>query len=132
MLERGARRAKGAQSTVDLALMDAERLGFPDAVFDAAVATFAFCSVADPVQGLKEIGRVVKPGGPVVLLEHVRVNAPIVGPFMDLLDPLVLRLMGPHINRRTVRNVQNAGLDVERVRELAPGGLVKLIHARSR
>ena len=130
MLERARERARTLHSDVGLALMDAERLGFPDGMFDAAVATFVFCSVPDPVQGLKEVDRVVKPGGRVVLLEHVRVNMPIVGRLMDLLDPFVLRLIGPHINRRTAVNVEKAGLETERVDELTAGGLVKLIIAR--
>jgi hypothetical protein len=50
---------------------------------------------------------------------------------MDLLDPLAVRLMGPHIKRRTVENVERAGLEVERVENLAPQGLVKLIVARA-
>ena len=84
-----------------------------------------------PSSNLEEVKRVVRPGGRVVLLEHVRVNAPVIGPLMDLLDPVVLRLMGPHINRRTVENVKKAGLKVEQVQELVAGGLVKLILARS-
>ena len=75
------------------------------------------------------MARVVKPGGQLVLLEHVRVNKPLIGPAMDVLDPLVVRVMGPHINRRTVENVRVAGLEIERIEELASGGLVKLIVA---
>ena len=55
-----------------------------------------------------------------------------VAKLMDLLDPFVVRLMGPHINRRTVENVRKAGLEIERVEELAPGGLVKLIVTRTK
>lgn len=132
MLERARERAQALTADVGLAMMDAERLAFPDATFDAAVATFVFCSVPDPLQGLEELDRVVKPGGRVFLLEHVRVNAPVVGQLMDLFDPLVVRLMGPHINRRTEENVNDAGLEIEQVRELVAGGLVKLIHARSK
>jgi phosphatidylethanolamine/phosphatidyl-N-methylethanolamine N-methyltransferase len=131
MLERARRRVQALDSEVDLRLMDAQKLAFPDAAFDAAVATFVFCSVPDPVLGLRELGRVVRPDGQILLLEHVRVNKPVIGRLMDLLDPFVARLMGPHINRRTVENVRKAGLEIERVEELAPGGLVKLIVART-
>jgi ubiquinone/menaquinone biosynthesis C-methylase UbiE len=111
--------------------MDAQHLDFPDDNFDAAIATFVFCSVPDAVQGLRELGRVVKPEGQIFLLEHVRINEPeVIGKVMDLLDPMVVRLMGPHINRRTEQNVRRAGLKVERVEALAPLDLVKLIVAR--
>jgi ubiquinone/menaquinone biosynthesis C-methylase UbiE len=131
MLAQARRRAQELAPEAGLSLVDAQRLAFADAAFDLALATFVFCSVPIPVQGLRELGRVVRPGGRVVLLEHVRVNKPVIGGIMDLLDPLVARLMGPHINRHTVENVRKAGLKIEQVEDLVPGGLFKLIHART-
>ena len=131
MLKQARQRADELGQPVELHQMDAQQLDFADDSFDAAVATFVFCSVPDALQGLRELGRVVRPDGWLFLLEHVRINEPeIVGKVMDLLDPLVVRLMGPHINRRTVENVHRAGLKVERVESLVPLDLVKLIVAR--
>jgi ubiquinone/menaquinone biosynthesis C-methylase UbiE len=128
MLARTAQRAKELGIEVDLRHMDVQNLEFPDDVFDAAVATFVFCSVPFPVQGLRELGRVVKPDGDIWLLEHVRINKPVVGPLMDALNPIVVRVMGPNINRRTVDNVKRADLCVLEIENLK-GELVKLIHA---
>jgi ubiquinone/menaquinone biosynthesis C-methylase UbiE len=130
MMAQAQQRAHRARLATQLIQADAQHLPFATAAFDAAVATFVFCSVPDAVQGLGEAKRVVRRGGQVLLLEHVRVNAPLIGPLMDLLDPISARLMGPHIARRTAENVAKAGLSIEKVEELAPGALVKLIHAR--
>jgi ubiquinone/menaquinone biosynthesis C-methylase UbiE len=131
MLQRARQRSEELDQPLELHQMDAQHLDFADDSFDAAVATFVFCSVPDALQGLRELGRVVRPHGRVLLLEHVRINQPeIVGKAMDFLDPVVVRLVGPHINRRTEENVRRAGLEVERVESLAPLDLVKLIVAR--
>lgn len=129
MLARARQRAATSGVRVDLRLMDAQRLEYPDDAFDAAVATFVFCSVPDAVAGLRDLGRVVRPGGDIWLLEHMRVDQPLIGPLMDLLNPLVVRIMGANINRRTVENVRRAGLTLVSVLELR-GELVRLIHAR--
>ena len=130
MLARARRKAQVAGRELDLRLMDVQQLDFPDNTFDAAVATFVFCSVPDPVLGLRELGRVVKPEGRIFLLEHVRIDRPVIGPLMDLLNPLIVRLYGANINRRTVENVQRSGLALEAVTDLGPLGVVKLIVAR--
>jgi ubiquinone/menaquinone biosynthesis C-methylase UbiE len=129
MLEQARQRAESLGLDVDLRQMDAQELTFENDTFDAAVATFVFCSVPDPVQGLRELGRVTKPDGDVWLLEHVRINEPVIGPLMDLLNPVVVRMMGANINRQTADNVRRAGLQVVDVEHLS-GELVKLIHAR--
>ena len=129
MLEQARQRAESLGLDVDLRQMDAQALTFENDTFDAAVATFVFCSVPDPVQGLRELSRVTKPDGDIWLLEHVRINKPVIGPLMDLLNPVVVRLMGPNINRQTADNVQRAGLTIVDVEHLS-GELVKLIYAR--
>ena len=131
MLERARQRAQSMEVNVSLHLMDVQHLTFPDDTFDAAVATFVFCSVPDPVLGLREMARVVRPGGDIWLLEHVRVDKPVIGTLIDLMNPFVVRIVGANINRRTVENVRRAGLEIVSVENLSDD-LVKLIHARPR
>jgi phosphatidylethanolamine/phosphatidyl-N-methylethanolamine N-methyltransferase len=132
MLAQARRKAEEMDYDIELHQMDAQQVDFPENSFDGAVATFVFCSVPDAEQGLRELARVVKPNGQIILLEHVRINQPgFIGKLMDWLDPLVVRLMGPHINRRTAETVEQVGLELEQVGELAPLGLVKLIMACS-
>jgi ubiquinone/menaquinone biosynthesis C-methylase UbiE len=108
---------------------DVQSLTFPENSFDTAVATFVFCSIPDPVLGLKELGRVVKSSGEILLLEHVRIDKPVIGCIMDIMNPLFLHLVGPNINRRTVENIGKAGLRIEKIEHLGFMGMVKMIIA---
>ncbi len=115
MLEKAKGKVRDVKIPVKLIEMDAQNLQFPDNTFDTVVATCVFCSIPDPIKGLKEIKRVCKRRGKVILLEHVRSDNPILGKIMDTLDPLIVRMIGPHINRRTVENVSSAGLNIKNV-----------------
>ena len=77
-----------------------------------------FCSVPDPVKGLKEIRRVCKSGGKVVMLEYVRSHKPVLGPLMDLMNPVPVHIYGANINRETVENLKRAGFRNIEVRDL--------------
>ncbi|MGH9051640.1 MAG: class I SAM-dependent methyltransferase [Acidimicrobiia bacterium] len=127
MLARADRRAHKLGLPVQLSPADVRRLPFPDHTFDTAAATFVFCSAAEPVEGLRELGRVVKPDGRILLLEHVRPRNPLLGRLADLATPLTRRLFGFALNRRTEKNIEQAGLVVEQVRR---SGIWREIQAR--
>jgi phosphatidylethanolamine/phosphatidyl-N-methylethanolamine N-methyltransferase len=131
MLERARERAARQGVKVDLREMDVQALEFEDSTFDTVAATTVFCSVPDPVRGLREIERVCRPGGKVVLIEHVLSANVVLAALMNLANPLALRMSGANINRRTVENVGRSGLVVEKVTDLWLG-IFKLIEARKK
>lgn len=116
MLARARRRGGRASGPVQFVRAAAEALPFADGVFDTVTATCVFCSVQDPVRGLAEVRRVVRSGGKVLLLEHVRPTNRVLGKLFDWLSPLTRRVIGPEINRRTEENVAAAGLGIAQVR----------------
>lgn len=130
MLSRARKRAELLRIDVDLRQMDVQELAFPSYSFDSVVASFVFCSVPDPILGLREVARVCKPKGEVRLLEHMRARNRALGLMMDLVNPLAVRMSGANINRPTVRNVKSAGLTVVSVEDLARQGIFRLIVAR--
>lgn len=129
MLRRAQKRAQKLGTEVDLREMDVQRLEFPDGSFDTVFATFVFCSVPDPVAGLRELHRVCRPVGRLLLLEHMRPENPVLGWVFDVVNPLVVRMMGANVNRRTVENVSRAGWRIEREERLS-GDVVRWIEAR--
>jgi ubiquinone/menaquinone biosynthesis C-methylase UbiE len=128
MLAKAEAKAERLKTSVDLRVMDAQQMEFPDESFDSAVATFVFCSVPDPVLGLREVRRVVKPGGQVFLLEHVLSKRQPFRWIMERLNGFVRTTGGANINRDTVKNVEAAGFAVLEVHDLW-GDIVKLIVA---
>jgi phosphatidylethanolamine/phosphatidyl-N-methylethanolamine N-methyltransferase len=129
MLARARQKAERQKVKVRLLQMDVQKLEFEDNTFDSVVASFVFCSVPEPGRGLMEVKRVCREGGKVVLLEHVLSANRVLAWLMNLVNPIMVRLMGPNINRKTVENVSDAGLKVERVTDLV-AGIFKLIEAR--
>ena len=113
MLRRAHRQAHKLNVQVDLLEMDVQRLDFPDRYFDTVFATFVFCSVPDPIAGLRELHRVCKPDGRLILIEHMRPGNAILGSVFDLLNPLIVRMMGANVNRRTLSNISAAGWQIQ-------------------
>ncbi len=106
----------------------AEDLPFQTATFDAAFATLVFCSVTSPAKAFAELKRVVRPGGTVLLLEHVRPKN-LLGPLFDLLNLCTVPLFDDHVNRRTSEAARTAGLNVLSV-EKSLLGIINLIVCR--
>lgn len=129
MLAQARERARRLGAAVDLCLGDVQALDFPDHSFDDVVATCVFCSVPDPLLGLRELARVVRPGGTIHLLEHVRPTHSLLAWLMDVMNPLVVRIMGSNMNRRTVETARRSGLLLRRVEDLDGLGILKLIVA---
>lgn len=105
-----ARRKRERPAGVRLVRCRAEELPFADDSFDAALATLVFCSVNDPARAFAELRRVVRRGGTVVLLEHVRPPGALLGRVFDALSFFTTRLCEDHFNRRTLEAATRAGL----------------------
>jgi ubiquinone/menaquinone biosynthesis C-methylase UbiE len=94
----------------------AEHLPFPDGSFDFAVSTLVLCTVADPGQALAELRRVLRPGGELLFIEHVRADSPRLARWQDRVHPLWLRFgHGCNCNRPTLETIRRAGFQVRQV-----------------
>ncbi len=127
MLKYAQESLKQAKVPITLTQAPAESLPFPDATFDSVVVTLVFCSVADPAQGFAEIRRVLKPGGLLLIGEHVRAQRAFSAWVQDIMVPVTTRMMGNcHWNRDTLRSLTEAGFQVVEKRDLE-GGLSPMI-----
>jgi len=121
-------KAKQKPKNVRLVQSCAEHLPFKNNSFDAAFATLVFCSLANPAEAFGELRRVVKPGGAVILLEHVRPGG-LLGPLFDLLNLITVPLFDDHFNRRTAAEARAHGLELVKV-ERSLLGIINLIACR--
>src|ERR1700730_16539843 len=132
MLARARRRLPAASTNVELRLMDVTRLDFPDRYFDAAVATFLFCTLPDELQvaGMRELGRVVKPGGVIRCLEYTRPSGGLRRAMTRLWEPWVYWAYGAGFDRQTEKHVPEAGLQL-RESQFVADELIQLLGARA-
>jgi ubiquinone/menaquinone biosynthesis C-methylase UbiE len=132
MLARAARRLPSAAAEMKLRQMDVTRLDFPDQSFDAAVASFLFCVLPDQLQvpALKELGRIVKPGGFIRVLEYTRPRGWLRRTMTRIWEPWVSWAYGASFDRHTQEHISEAGLQLVETR-FVMDDLIKLICART-
>ena len=105
---------------VEVSAAGAEELPFPDGSFDTVVSTLVLCTVPDQQSALDEVRRVLRPGGRLLFIEHVRA-AGSTARWQDRLEPLWRRLLGGcHPNRDTVAAIEEAGFEIETFESFHP------------
>jgi ubiquinone/menaquinone biosynthesis C-methylase UbiE len=133
MARRLERKLAGHSLPARVVRAPAEALPFEQDSFDYVVSTFVLCTVVDPVRALAEIARVLKPGGQLVFLEHVRSDDPALARWQDRLHGAWLRFgHGCNCNRRTLQSIERAGFavaDLERHRLAKAPPLVRPVIA---
>jgi ubiquinone/menaquinone biosynthesis C-methylase UbiE len=116
MTKRLRRKLVEPDSTIELVEAGAEALPFEDSSFDTAIFTLVLCTVPDPRAALAEAARVLKPGGQLLFVEHVRAEDPGVARWQDRLEtPWRIFGDGCHCNRDTVANIEASPLTLDSV-----------------
>jgi ubiquinone/menaquinone biosynthesis C-methylase UbiE len=129
MLVIARERAVDEKVDIDLRQGDAQVLEFPDGSFDTVVITLALCTIPDDRAAVREVKRVLRPGGKLILLEHVRSPIAPVRAVQRLLDPLMVRFEADHIVRDPLDYLAGEGFEVQDVTRLK-WGIVERTMAR--
>jgi len=123
-----ARRIAAAPMPVELVYGSAEQLSFGNRRFDCVLSTWTLCTIPDALAALREVRRVLKPGGRFVFLEHGRSNAPAVARWQDRLNPLQQCIgVGCNMNRPIDRLIAEAGFTLERLERFQMPGMPRLV-----
>ncbi len=117
MIEKARPRVDRYQGEIELRQMDVHAMPFEDDHFDQVFTSCTFCSVPRPVEGLRALRRVLRPGGELHMFEHTGSRYYPFRLMMNLMTPLSRRF-GPEMNRTTVENVRAAGFTLERVQHV--------------
>jgi ubiquinone/menaquinone biosynthesis C-methylase UbiE len=127
MLAIARRRAVEVGFQADLRQGDAQALAFPDASFDTVVCTFSLCSIPDDRKAVTEMKRVLRPGGILILVDHVPSTARLWRGIQWLLEPVTVRVEGEYLLRRPLKLVQAEGFMIERAERLKAGIVERLL-----
>jgi ubiquinone/menaquinone biosynthesis C-methylase UbiE len=128
MRRRARRRAEQLGREITLVEASAEQLPFEDGSFDTVATLAVLCSVRDPAQALGEIRRVLRPGGRLVFLEHVRADDPRLARRQDRWErPWGWVAGGCHPNRRTLETIRSAGFEVVELERLERPEIPRLV-----
>ena len=120
MLARARARAEKLRFPIELEQVGAEALPYDDATFDTAVVTWVLCTIPDPHAAVREVVRVLKPGGRMLFVEHVRSRFPVAGALQRKATPLWMKVGGGcRLDRDSLGLIRQSGLDVV---ELKPCG----------
>ena len=114
MLDQARQRTELAGKPVTFQVVDASTLPFPDASFDTVTTSLMLCTVPDPERTLREMSRVTRSDGRIVILEHVRAPNLILAFLQKALTPMQARRMGCHLDRPTDQLVREMGFSIER------------------
>lgn len=129
MIEKARARVAQYDGEIELQQMDVHDMPFEDDSFDQVFTSCTFCSVPRPIDGLKALRRVLKPGGELYMFEHTGSRYFPFNLMMNVMTPLSRRV-GPEMNRTTVENVKAAGFHLEEVQHVFLD-VVKTISARA-
>ena len=130
MLAIGRRRAEALGRYADLRVGDVQALEFPDESFDTVVCTLGLCTIPDPRRAIAEARRVLRPGGLILLLEHVRSPVLPIRLLQRLLEPLAVRFAADHLTREPLEYLAAEGFEIEEV-ERSKLGIVERVSARA-
>jgi ubiquinone/menaquinone biosynthesis C-methylase UbiE len=106
---------------------DAHELPFDDASFDTAVCTFGLCAIPDHTRAITEMTRVLRPGGRLILVDHIESTSPVVRAVQRFLEIFTVPLGGEHFLRRPLNQVRAAGLEIDRVERFKLGLVERLL-----
>ena len=128
MINQAAPRIAKYHGNLKVQQADVHEMPFEDSQFDQIFTACTFCSVPNPIEGLKKLQRVLKPGGDLYMFEHTGSQY---YPFKIMMNAMtqLSRKLGPDMNRATVENVIAAGYDLKQVTHVYLD-VVKTIHAR--